>query len=108
MANATWMESGTDATGDLSFYNSTSGTVSSATDQFIDLSTGSERTMNPVILLQIIQSGLAALPELITLYDQLKSGAPIAATDVQAILTKYGLDHTQLTADIAAEKATGN
>ena len=33
MANLIWMESGSDATGDLSFYASTSGTVASATDQ---------------------------------------------------------------------------
>lgn len=64
--------------------------------------------MNAALLLSIINSALGALPELLALYDQLKSGQAVTVAQVQAVLNQYQLDHAALTADIAAAKAAGN
>jgi hypothetical protein len=49
-----------------------------------------------------------AVPALIQLYDQVRSGASVTEAQVQAVLTQYGIDSAALAATIAAEKAAGN
>jgi hypothetical protein len=48
-----------------------------------------------------------AVPALLSLYDTIKSGGTVSETDVQAVLTKYGVDAAALQATIDAEKAAG-
>jgi hypothetical protein len=55
-----------------------------------------------------ILEGLAqALPELIDLFTKAVSGTSVSGTDVQAIITKFGVDQAVFSAAIAAAKAKG-
>lgn len=63
--------------------------------------------MNPAMIIAIIQSLSAAIPELVGLFDRAKSGLPVSEADVQAILQGYNLAHAQLDAAIAAAKTSG-
>lgn len=64
--------------------------------------------MTPALLLELIQGLLAAAPQLLTLYDQLKSGTPVTAAQVQAALDQYVSARVALLADIAAEQSAGH
>jgi hypothetical protein len=59
--------------------------------------------MNPLIIEALITALAQAIPELVGLFT--KSSA--TQSDVDAIMTKYGLDQAALTAAIAAAKAAG-
>jgi hypothetical protein len=58
--------------------------------------------MTPAVILTIINSAIGAIPELLALYDRLKSGGTVTTAEVIATLNKYQLDHTALDADLAA------
>lgn len=58
--------------------------------------------MNPATILTLLSGLLQAGPEIMALFQKASSGTPVSATDVQAVLTQYGLAHSQLDADIKA------
>lgn len=57
--------------------------------------------MNPVLILQILEGLLGAAPQVLALFQQASSGTPVTATQVQAALSQYNLDHATLAAAIA-------
>ena len=59
--------------------------------------------MNPVIILEIIEALAQAIPEIAALFT--KSSA--SSADLDAVLSKYGIDQAALTLAIAAAKAKG-
>jgi hypothetical protein len=59
--------------------------------------------MNPALILNAIQAALAALPNLLALYDQAKSGQAVTEAQVTASLSAYDAARAQLVGDIAAE-----
>lgn len=63
--------------------------------------------MSAEVIAAILNAFAAAIPELMALFTQVKSGSSVSATDVQAIITKYGADQAVFTAAIAAAKAAG-
>jgi len=63
--------------------------------------------MTAEVILQIIMGLSQALPELIALFSQATKGTTVSATEVQAVITKYGADQAVFTAAIAAAKAQG-
>lgn len=56
--------------------------------------------MSAAELFALIQALLSAAPQLVTLYDQLKSGTPITSSQVSAVLAQYETVRAQLLADI--------
>lgn len=59
--------------------------------------------MNPVAILEIIEALAQAIPELAALFTQ----ASPSASDVDTILSRYGIDQAALTLAIATAKAAG-
>lgn len=57
--------------------------------------------MTAEIILAIIQALTGSLPQLIELFSTAKSGGTVTATQVQAILTQYGIDRAVFAAAIA-------
>jgi hypothetical protein len=63
--------------------------------------------MSAEVIAAILNALAAAIPEVMTLFTQASSGTAVSATQVQAIITKYGVDQAVFTAAIAAAKAKG-
>lgn len=58
--------------------------------------------MSAAAILALIQGIAGAIPELLSLYDEIKSGQTVTEAQVQAILAKYTTDRVTLVTDIAA------
>jgi hypothetical protein len=58
--------------------------------------------MNPTLILAAINSLIGAVPELLQLYDEVKSGGTVTEAQVTAALAQYKTDEAALLADIAA------
>ena len=59
-------------------------------------------------MIATILAGLAsAIPELAALFTKATSGGVVTGADVQAVISKYGVDQAVFTAAIAAAKAQG-
>lgn len=58
--------------------------------------------MNPLEILTLLQGVLQVAPELMALYKQATSGAPVTEAQVQAVFDKYAVDRAQLQTDILA------
>lgn len=64
--------------------------------------------MNAATILNLALSLLSnAVPALLQLYDQIKSGGTVSEAQVAAVLTQYGIDAAVLQTNINAEKAAG-
>lgn len=57
--------------------------------------------MTAEMILAIIQGVAGALPQLIDLFNTVKSGGTASASQVQAILNQYGIDRAVFAAAIA-------
>jgi hypothetical protein len=64
--------------------------------------------MTAASLLALIESLIAAVPNLVTLFGELKSGATVTEDQIETALAAYTTARAQLAADIAAEKAAGD
>jgi hypothetical protein len=58
--------------------------------------------MSAAAILAIIQGIAGAIPELLSLYDQVKNGQTVTEAQVQTVLGKYTTDRVTLVTDIAA------
>jgi hypothetical protein len=61
--------------------------------------------MSATVILAILQAVLGAAPQLLALFDQAKSGTPVSAADVAAVLSQFNIDNAAFTAAIAAAEA---
>jgi len=61
--------------------------------------------MTALMIEQLIMGMLQSLPQFMSMYATLKSGGTVSATDVNAIITKYGIDRAVFVAHIAAMDA---
>lgn len=61
--------------------------------------------MTAAAILELLMGILGAAPQLVSLFQQAMAGKPVAATDVNAILSQYGLDRAILAALIAKSEA---
>ena len=63
--------------------------------------------MSAEVIAAILEAFASSIPELMALFTQVTSGTAVSATQIQAIITKYGADQAVFTAAIAAAKAAG-
>jgi hypothetical protein len=61
--------------------------------------------MTAAMILEILTGLLGAAPQLLALFNQATSGKAVAASDVSAILSQYGVDRAVLSALIAQREA---
>ena len=61
--------------------------------------------MTALMIEQLIMGLLQSLPQFMSLYATLKNGGTVSAADVNAIITKYGIDRAVFVAHIAAMDA---
>lgn len=62
--------------------------------------------MTPGVILAILQGLLGAAPEILALFQQATAGTPVSATQVQSVLSQYGVDRAVFAAAIAQAEAT--
>lgn len=55
----------------------------------------------------ILMAVSQAVPAIATLFTKVSSGGSVSGSELQAVLSKYGVDQAVLTATIAAAKAAG-
>jgi hypothetical protein len=64
--------------------------------------------MTPAVILAILQGLLGAAPEILALFQQATAGSQVSATQINSVLSKYGIDRAVFAAAIAqAEAAKG-
>lgn len=63
--------------------------------------------MTAAAIIALITGLSSAVPELLALYTRVSAGGTATAADVQAILSKYGVDRAVFVAAIAASEAAG-
>lgn len=61
--------------------------------------------MSAELILALLNGVLGAAPELLALFQKANTGGTVAATDVTAVLSKYGIDRAVFAAAIAAAEA---
>lgn len=61
--------------------------------------------MSAAMIEQLLLGLLQAAPQFLQMLSTLRSGGTVSATDVNAIITKYGIDRAVFVAHIAAADA---
>lgn len=61
--------------------------------------------MTPAMILAILQGLLGAAPALLALFQQASSGGAVSATQVNQVLSQYGIDRAVFAAAIAQAEA---
>jgi hypothetical protein len=63
--------------------------------------------MSVELIAQILMGLSSAIPEIMALFTKASAGGAVAAGDLQAIITKFGIDQAVFSAAIASAKASG-
>jgi hypothetical protein len=61
--------------------------------------------MDPLTILALLNGILGAAPQLLALFNRATSGTPVSNTEVQAVLSQYGIDRAVFAAAIAKAEA---